>query len=305
MRDFKTTVRCGDGIVAFGRRALRLMLPLSLTALTLLAFAANSLLCRMALGGLFIDPLSFATLRLVSGALGLVLISQSVGKFETAQKTQGSWGSGFALFVYAVAFSMAYVSLSIGMGTLILFGAVQMTMIGAALRSGEKLGPAQWVGSAIAFGGLIYLMLPGISAPDPLGALLMCISGISWGVYSVRGKGISAPVAMTTGNFIRSVPMAIIASAIGFFSFKLKPFGIFLAVISGVVTSGLGYVLWYRALRSLTTTQASVVQLIVPVLAAFGGVIFLAEQLSVRLVASSALILGGAALAIVKGKLVL
>ena len=144
-------------------------------------------------------------------------------------------------------------------------------------------------------------MLPGISAPDPIGALLMCAAGIAWGVYSIRGRGVSAPVPMTAGNFLRAAPMALIASAVTFSSAHLEPSGILLALISGIVTSGLGYVLWYKALRSLTTTQASVVQLLVPVLAAFGGVAFLSEQVSVRLISASALILGGVALAVSKG----
>jgi len=279
------------------------MIAVILTAFTLVAFAANSLLCRMALGGQLIDPVSFTTFRLVSGALALIPISRLVGETKTPQKAKGSWGSGFALFAYAAAFSLAYVSLSAGMGALILFSSVQVTMIGAALKSGERLGLEQWVGSAAAIGGLIYLVLPGISAPDPLGALLMCVSGIAWGVYSIRGKGVSAPVTMTAGNFTRSAPLAIMASAVAFSALHLEPLGILLALISGVVTSGLGYVLWYKALRSLTTTQASIVQLMVPVLAAFGGVAFLSEQVSVRLIAASALILGGVALAVIKRKL--
>ncbi len=271
-----------------------------LTAFTLIAFAANSLLCRMALGGDHIDPVSFTTLRLVSGALALMPISRMVAESKPPQKKEGSWGSGFALFAYAVAFSLAYVSLSTGMGALMLFGSVQVTMIGAALKSGENLGHAQWVGSAVAVGGLIYLVLPGISAPDPIGAILMCVAGIAWGVYSIRGKGASAPVAITGGTFLRSAPMAIIASAVALSSVHLELSGILLALISGIVTSGLGYVLWYKALRSLTTTQASVVQLLVPVLAAFGGVAFLSEQVSVRLISASALILGGVAMAVLK-----
>jgi drug/metabolite transporter (DMT)-like permease len=271
-----------------------------ITAFTLVAFAANSLLCRMALGGRLIDPVSFTTIRLVSGALALILIIRLSGESNKPQQAKGSWGSGLALFAYAAAFSLAYVSLSTGMGALILFGSVQVTMISFALKSGEKLGPVQWIGLAAAIGGFIYLVMPGISAPDPLGALLMCISGIAWGVYSIRGKGVSTPVVMTAGNFTRSAPMAIIAGAIAFSSVHLELFGVLLALVSGVITSGLGYVLWYKALRSLTTTQASAVQLIVPVIAAFGGVAFLSEQVSMRLIAGSALILGGVALAIIK-----
>lgn len=276
------------------------MLIIILTALTLVAFAANSVLCRVALGGQFIDPVSFTTLRLVSGALALIFISSLVGESGPPHRKKGTWGSGFALFVYAAAFSIAYVSLSTGMGALILFGAVQVTMIGAAIKSGENLGPSQWFGSALAFGGLIYLILPGLSSPDPLGALLMCISGIAWGVYSIRGKGVSKPVVTTAGNFARSVPMTIIASGLAFSSFRLETLGILLALISGIITSGLGYVLWYKVLRSLTTTQASVVQLLVPVLASFGGVFFLAELVSLRLIIASFLILGGVAMATLK-----
>jgi len=276
------------------------MIVVILTFLTLVAFAANSLLCRMALGGHLIDPVSFTSLRLVSGALALICISRLVDEPRTPQKKKGTWGSGFALFVYATAFSIAYVTLSTGTGALILFGAVQVTMIGAAMKSGENFGPLQWFGSVSALGGLTYLMLPGLSSPDPLGALLMCISGIAWGVYSIRGKGVSTPVTVTAGNFIRSAPMAILASVLAFSAVRLETSGILLALISGVFTSGLGYVLWYKVLRNLTTTQASVVQLLVPVLASFGGVLFLAELLSVRLVASSVLILGGVALAALK-----
>lgn len=271
-----------------------------LTAFTLVAFATNSLLCRLALDAHHIDPVSFTTLRLVSGALALIPISRMTAKSNTPQQTKGSWGSGFALFAYAVAFSLAYVSLSAGMGALILFGSVQVTMIGAALKSGEKPGIAQWLGCATAIGGLVYLVFPGISAPNPSGALLMFVSGIAWGVYSIRGKGLSTPVAMTAGNFVRSVPMTFLASTVAFSSVHLESFGILLALISGSVTSGLGYILWYRVLRSLTTTQASVVQLTVPVLAAFGGVMFLSEQVTGRLVAASALILGGVALAVIQ-----
>ena len=276
------------------------MMVVVLTAFTMLAFAANSLLCRMALSDPLIDPVSFTTIRLVSGALALIPISRLVSGSRSQQRTRGSWISGFALFAYAAAFSLAYLSLNAGMGALILFGAVQVTMIVAALKSGEKLGSRQWLGSITAIGGLIYLVLPGISAPDPMGAFLMCVSGIAWGVYSIRGKGVADPAAMTAGNFLRAGPFAIAASLIALSRIQLAGTGIVLAVISGVVTSGLGYVLWYRALRNLTTAQASIVQLLVPVLAGFGGVAFLSEQVSTRLIAASTLILGGVALAVLK-----
>ena len=264
-----------------------------LTALTLVAFAANSLLCRMALGGALIDPVSFTTLRLASGALALALLT-----LRRRGARAGSWPSGLALFAYAIAFSLAYVSLPTGTGALILFGAVQITMIGAALWAGERLTPAQWGGGLAAMGGLVYLVLPGIAAPDPLGAALMASSGIAWGVYSVRGRGAASPVAMTAGNFVRAAPLALLASVTAIRAMHLEPRGVLLAVTSGVVTSGLGYVLWYRALRGLSTTQAALVQLTVPIIAAFAGVVLLSEVVSARLVLSSALVLGGVMVAV-------
>lgn len=266
-----------------------------LTLLTLVAFAANSLLCRMALGGELID---FTTLRLVSGAIILVPVSRLVAAPGPAPERTGSWGSGLALFGYAIAFSLAYGFLDAGMGALILFGTVQATMIGAGLKSGERPHPVEWLGLVVALGGLIYLVSPGISAPDPLGALLMLLSGIGWGVYSLRGKSITTAVWSTTGNFVRTVPMVAIASLLAWSWVHVERAGMVLAIVSGALTSGLGYVLWYRALRGLTTARAAIVQLFVPVLAAFGGVVFLAEQVSVRLAVASVLILGGVAMAL-------
>jgi drug/metabolite transporter (DMT)-like permease len=260
----------------------------------------------MALDGQLIDPVSFTALRLVSGALALILISRLVAESKSKNEMQGSWRSGFALFAYATAFSLAYVSLSTGTGALILFGSVQVTMIGAAVRSNEKLGSVQWVGLAAAMGGLVFLVLPGLTAPDPIGALLMCVAGIAWGVYSIRGKGVSAPVAMTAANFARAAPMSLAiltcVLVVALTTLHTSAMGMLLAVISGVVTSGVGYVLWYKSLRRLTTTQASVVQLMVPVLAAFGGITFLSEHLTGRLIAASILILGGVALVVTKRK---
>jgi drug/metabolite transporter (DMT)-like permease len=278
------------------------MVVVILTVCTLIAFASNSLLCRMALGGDLIDPVSFTTIRLLSGAVALIPITRLVGECTVQQGAKGSWISGFVLFAYAIAFSLAYLSLSAGMGALILFAAVQVTMIGAALKTGEHLQPVQWVGSVTALAGLVYLVLPGISAPDPLGAILMCGSGVAWGVYSIRGKDAPAPVSMTAGNFAWSALPALLVSAVPSYAANLRTFGILLALISGVATSGLGYILWYRLLRSLTTAQASVVQLMAPVLAAFGGVALLSEQLSLRLITASGLILGGLALAVIRRK---
>lgn len=271
------------------------------TAFTLIAFAANSLLCRMVLGERLIDPMSFTTIRLTSGALALMVLAASLGENKPPQRLDGSWRSALALFIYAAAFSLAYLSLDTGTGALILFAAVQVTMIAAAIKSGEHLAARQWAGLATAIVGLTYLVLPGISAPSSRGALLMSSAGIAWGVYSLRGKGVSAPIAMTAGNFTRAVPMAILASVTACSAIHLKPTGVLLAMISGAVTSGLGYALWYRSLRGLTTTQASVLQLLVPVLAAFGGAVWIGEKISVRLVGASLMILGGVALATATG----
>ena len=276
------------------------MLVFTLTALTLVAFAANSLLCRMALGGSLIDPVSFTTIRLLSGVIILIPVSQLLSESPSALESKGSWGSGFALFLYAASFSLAYVSLDTGIGALILFGSVQATMIGAVLRSGERPLPAQWLGLAIALCGLVYLVWPGFTAPNPLGALLMSVSGIAWGIYSVRGKDVAAPISSTTGNFVRAAPWAGAVSAIALSRIHVEAAGVLLALVSGMLTSGLGYVLWYSVLRRITTTQAAIVQLLVPILAAFGGVAFLAEQVSVRLAVASILILGGVGMAVLK-----
>jgi drug/metabolite transporter (DMT)-like permease len=252
----------------------------------------------MALGGHRIDPASFTTIRLASGALALAPIARVIG--VRAPWGRGSWRAGWALFIYAAGFSLAYVSLGTGTGALILFGSVQVTMLAVALASGEEVRPAQWLGFAAAIAGLVYLVLPGLSAPDPAGALLMGVAGIAWGVYSIMGRGAAAPVAMTAGNFLRSAPLTLGVSALASSRMHLEPTGVVLALVSGVVTSGLGYVLWYTALPRLTTTQASMVQLVVPVLAALGGVALLGEHVTGRLVMASALILGGVAGAVLR-----
>jgi drug/metabolite transporter (DMT)-like permease len=273
-----------------------------LTALTMVAFAANSVLCRIALGDGLIDPVSFTSLRLVSGAAILLLLAHLTAppraEKEGIGPAGGSWVSGFALFAYAAAFSLAYVSLQTGTGALILFGSVQATMIGVGLKSGERPHPLQWLGLLTALGGLVYLVLPGISSPDPLGALLMTTAGVAWGVYSLRGAAGVAPLLSTSGNFVRTVPMAVLASVVAMSALHAESTGVLLALISGSVTSGLGYALWYRALRGLTTTSAAIVQLVVPVLAALGGVLFLTEMISARLVIAGVLVLGGVATAL-------
>jgi drug/metabolite transporter (DMT)-like permease len=200
------------------------------------------------------------------------------------------------LFLYAVPFSFAYTRLSAGTGALILFGAVQVTMLLSAARSGETLRPTQWLGVLIALAGLSYLVLPGLTAPSPSAAALMGIAGVSWGIYTLRGRGSVNPLAHTTINFVRAVPLAIAVSIVSAPQIHVSPRGVLLAVVSGAGTSGLGYTVWYSALRGLTATRAAILQLAVPVLAAAGGVVFLAEPVSIRLAVSALLVIGGIAL---------
>lgn len=266
------------------------------TVLALLAFAANSVLCRIALLDGRMDAASFSTIRLVAGAATLVLLSRLSDR-QTAQ-ANGSWISAGMLFLYAVPFSFAYTLLSVGTGALILFGCVQITMMAAALRSGERPHILQWIGLSLAFGGLVYLVLPGLEAPSFVGAALMALAGFAWGVYSLRGRSAANALADTTSNFVRAVPFAFLVSVASLPWLSFNRHGFLLAVASGAVASGLGYVLWYRALRGLTAVRASVVQLFVPILAGLGGVILLAEPISARLLLSSILVLGGIALAL-------
>jgi len=267
------------------------------TALALIAFAANSALCRLALGKSAIDAASFSTIRLASGAVALAVISAWFSK-NTSTEARGNWPSAAMLFLYAVAFSFAYLSLSIGTGALILFGAVQTTMILAAILSGERPGFLVWSGLVLAMVGLVYLVSPGLTAPSPTGSALMAVAGIAWGGYSLRGRGANHPLFETTSNFVRSVPLAAAVSLVTNQTYLVSANGILLAIISGAITSGIGYVIWYAALKGLTATRAAMVQLAVPVLAAFAGVIFLSEAISLRLIISAILILGGISLAV-------
>jgi len=264
----------------------------------MVAFAANSLLCRAALGADRIDPASFTGLRLLSGALLLWPLPRLLEPADEPPRPAGSWVSAAALFVYAIAFSWSYVTLDAGTGALVLFGSVQATMIGTGMARGERPRPGQWLGLVAALGGLVYLVSPGLKSPDPLGATLMALAGAAWGVYSLRGRSILRPLAATGGNFARAVPLAAVAAVVAGSSLHAGPVGLALAVVSGGVTSGLGYVLWYRALGDMTATTAAIVQLVVPVLAAAGGVLFLAERPGVRLLMAAVLILGGVATAI-------
>ena len=270
---------------------------ISLTSLAMIAFAGNSLLCRQALKYTAIDPASFTTIRLVSGALVLWLL---VRMRQSLPVGKGNWASALALFAYAAGFSFSYVSLSAGTGALLLFGAVQVTMIGHGLWAGERLRALQTLGVLVAFGGLVGLLLPGLSAPPLLGASLMIGAGIAWGVYSLRGKGAGDPTRVTAGNFMRAVPITMVLSVFTLNFATVDTAGIYLAISSGALASGLGYAIWYTVLPALKNTSAASVQLSVPVIAAIGGIVFLSEPLTWRLVFASVAILGGIALVIVQ-----
>jgi len=261
----------------------------------IVAFAANSLLCRAALGPGHIDAASFTVIRLVSGAVVLALLVRA----RDARPGGGSWRGGLALCVYAVAFSTAYLRLSTGTGALILFGAVQVTMIASASARGERLHARQWIGLSISLGGLAWLVLPGQRAPDPLGALLMATAGAAWGVYSLLGRGATRPLAATAHNFLWSLPLAALFVVIERDALHGSTRGVVLAVISGAAASGLGYAVWYAALRTVKAARAAIVQLCVPVLSALGGVAVLDEDPSAHLLVCTVLVLAGVALAVV------
>jgi drug/metabolite transporter (DMT)-like permease len=271
---------------------------ITLTTLALLAFAGNSILCRMALKDGEIDAAGFTSIRLISGAIALLLIV-AVKSGDMNLRQNGSWLSASMLFLYALGFSYAYVDLGAGTGALILFGLVQATMIIAALINGDRPTAVEILGWVLATAGLIYLVLPGVEAPSAAGSVLMGIAGIAWGIYSIRGRSESDPAASTASNFIRSVAFIPLVFAASFQSLHWTTTGVALAVLSGAITSGIGYVLWYAALRHLKTIQAALVQLSVPAIAALGGVALLSEPLSRRLIISSGLILGGIMVALV------
>ena len=276
------------------------MRALILTSIAMLAFAGNSVICRLALVDGSIDPGSFTNIRIASGAVTLLIIlGLRHGKTRLSQ--HGSWQSAALLFAYAICFSYAYVDLNTASGALILFGLVQATMIAMALRSGERPRPAEWIGWALAGTGFVWLLLPGASTPSTQGTLLMAIAGISWGVYSVRGKGESDPLASTAANFARALIPALLVCVVALLnseSIHASSHGVALAILSGSLTSGVGYVIWYAAIRRLTSMQAALVQLSVPAIAAFGGVLLVAEPLSTRLLVSGLLVLGGISIAL-------
>ena len=263
-----------------------------LTSLALIAFAANSVLCRLALGSGAIDASSFTVLRLLSGIVVLFIII-SIAKNKTKTYTKGSWYASLMLFTYAITFSYAYISLDTGTGALILFGSVQITMILLSLISGTRLHLTEWAGVIVAFVGFIYLILPGVTTPSLTGFILMSVSGIAWGVYTMKGRGSKSPLMDTAYNFFRTAPLVVLLAIFTMSNINYSSEGILLALLSGGITSGIGYTIWYIALGGLSSTQAAVLQLSVPVIAAIGGVVFVSEEITMRLTISAAIILGG------------
>ena len=267
------------------------------TSFALFAFAANSIFCRLALGERSIDASSFTVIRLFSGAVVLLMIMKLFGdKDESGSK--GSWGATSMLFIYASTFSFAYLSLDTGTGALILFGAVQLTMITIALISGDRLHLAEWIGVSIAFGGFVFLVLPTVTTPSFVGFALMTIAGVAWGVYTLMGRRSKSPLSDTTYNFTRTLPLIVVMGLFFIQNASLTQKGVILAVLSGAIASGIGYTIWYVALGGLSATVAALAQLLVPVIAALGGVVFVSESLSIRFLLSAAMILGGISLVV-------
>ena len=269
-----------------------------LTLVTMVAFAANSVLCRLALGEHQIDAASFTVIRLASGAATLWLLCKATR--TSSLRNKGSWFGALMLFLYAATFSFAYLSLDTGTGALILFGTVQLVMILFSLYRGERLHTLEWTGVLLASAGLVYLLLPGVTAPSMQGFLLMLVAGIGWGSYSLLGRGSTQPLLDTSANFIRTLLFVLLLGLVMMAHLDLTSRGVWLAILSGAIASGMGYALWYRVLAGLTATQAAVFQLSVPVIAATGGVIFMAETVSLRLTLASLMVLGGIALVIAR-----
>ena len=306
------------------RTALKSVTPTRvfiLTVVTMTAFAGNSLLCRLALKQTSIDAASFTLTRIISGAIVLWLIVEFRRRLmvdrtaspvverppnlspvtrQLSLPRAGNWPSALALFAYAAAFSFAYISLSAGTGALLLFGAVQATMIIWGLRQGEQLRARQWIGLAFALGGLVALLFPGLSAPPLGGSILMLSAGIAWGIYSLRGQASGDPISETAGNFLRAVPLAAVLSVAFLPWASLDRAGIGFAILSGAIASGVGYAIWYTALPGLRAASAATVQLSVPVLAAAGGILFLGESITLRLLFASVAVLGGIALVVIQ-----
>jgi drug/metabolite transporter (DMT)-like permease len=298
----QTRQRGGRIIAGFAARELLAkgesnMRIVALTAVTMLAFAGNSLLCRLALRDTAIDAASFTAIRITSGALMLAVLLRAGGDKPMAG---GSWLAALMVFTYAAFFSFAYRELTAATGALLLFGAIQMTMMSYGFATGERFSGTRLIGLVIAVGGLLTLLMPGLAAPPMRGAAFMIAAGAAWSVYSILGKGRGNPTAATGGNFVRAVPFAAALALAAVNHITIDTQGAVYAVISGVITSGLGYVLWYAVLPALTATTAAIVQLSVPAIAALGGALFLAEPLTPRLLVASAAILGGIALTVVR-----
>jgi len=289
-----TPIRAGRPPCAASVSRTRTLRTLLLTALALLAFAANSILCRLALGTGSIDAASFTAIRLASGAVALIFVAN----LSTSASAPWNPISALMLFAYAITFSYAYRQISAGTGALILFGAVQLTMLGMAIAGGERPPVAEWLGLVLAAGGLVYLVLPGLHAPPWLGTVLMMIAGTAWGIYSVRGRGTVSPIDDTAKNFALAALPAVALSILAHLGANISNRGAMLAAISGVVTSGAGYVIWYAALPGLSGARAALVQLAVPLITAGAGVALLGESVTPRLLVAAALILGGIALAV-------
>jgi len=262
------------------------------TIFALLAFAGNSVLCRLALGENTIDAASFTSIRLLSGIVVLAVILK-ISQRKSEPGSKGTWLASVMLFLYAVSFSFAYISLDTATGALILFAVVQITMIFVSLISGNKLHFSEWIGLVIAFSGFFYFVLPSLTSPSLSGFLLMTIAGVAWGLYTLKGRASKDPLSDTAYNFIRTLPFVVILMLVTFQDALITQQGILLAVLSGAIASGIGYAVWYIALSALSVTQAAVVQLFVPIIAAIGGIIFASEIVSLRLVLSSIMILGG------------
>jgi drug/metabolite transporter (DMT)-like permease len=289
---------------AYDPRVLGALSTFALTTATMIAFAANSLLCRAALRGGAIDAVSFTAIRLLSGTLVLVAITQARRRGDGTGR-DGSWRAAIALGGYAIAFSLAYLRLGAGTGALLQFGSTQFTMIGGGLVRGERPSLRQWAGLAVAAAGMVVINLPGLEAPPPSGAALMIAAGVGWGLYSLRGRGAKRPIRATAGNFVRCLPFTVAFSALALAtSAQVTLRGAVLAAVSGAVTTGLGYCLWYAVLPSLGAARGAIVQLSVPVIASVGAIALLDEPLRRHVAIGGAIILGGLALALWQRRLV-
>jgi drug/metabolite transporter (DMT)-like permease len=272
------------------------MRAILLTAAAMVAFAANSVLARLAFATAGAEPLSYTGIRLAAGAITLALL---LALRRQSLRPAGSWTGAAALFGYAILFSIAYILLGAGTGALILFASVQIGILGWAIYKGDRPGAIEWLGFFVAFAGLVYLVSPGVVAPPPLGALLMLAAGLCWAAYTLIGRGSVSPLADTAGNFIRSSPIAAVMIVAGAMTHGVSPGAALYAVASGALASGIGYAVWYAVLPALSRTRAAIVQLTVPAIAAAGGVVFIGEALSLRLVVATVAIVGGVALALV------